>query len=171
MNISLEKKIGVGLVAVLVLLLGFGFISYRSTADLIDREVRVAQTHQVRETIEHLLSLMEDLESTQRIDLLTGESQYLQSYRKVGQSVEEALRNLNDLTSDNQTQQQHLLALRSLIDLRLSQLKHVIDLRDAGRIEPKELKIRLHTGKETMEKIKVALGELRDQEQVLLTNW
>ena len=170
MTISLEKKIGVGLVAVLVLLLGIGFISYRSTTDLIDREVRVAQTHQVRETIEHLLSLMEDLESTQRIDLLTGESQYLQSYRKVGQSVEEALRNLNDLTSDNQTQQQHLLALRSLIDLRLSQLKHVIDLRDAGRIEAKELKIRLHTGKETMDKIKSAIGELRDQEQVLLTN-
>ena len=62
MNISLEKKIAVGLVAVLVLLLGVGFVSYRSTTDLIDREVRVAQTHQVRETIEHLLYLMEDLE-------------------------------------------------------------------------------------------------------------
>ena len=170
MNISLEKKIGIGLVAVLVLLLGFGFISYRSTTDLIDREVRVAQTHQVRETIEHLLSLMEDLESTQRIDLLTGESQYLQSYREVGHRVEEALRDLTDLTSDNQTQQQHLLALRSLIDLRLAQLKHVIDLRDAGGIQPKELKVRLGIGKETMGKIKTALGEMQDQEQVLLTN-
>src|SRR4249920_1633222 len=143
MNISLEKKIGVGLVAVLVLLLGIGFISYRSTADLIDREVRVAQTHQVRETIEHLPSLMEDLESTQRIDLLTGESQYLQSYREVGQSVEGALRDLTDLTSDNPTQQQHLLALRNLIDVRLTQLKSVIDLRDTGRIDAKDLKVRL----------------------------
>jgi len=170
MNISLEKKIGVGLVAVLVLLLGIGFISYRSTTDLIDREVRVAQTHQVRETIEHLLSLMEDLESTQRIDLLTGDSQYLQSYGEAGHSVGEALRNLTDLTSDNQTQQQHLLALRSLIDLRLAQLKNVIDLRDTGKIQANELKVRLHTGKETMEKIKMALGEMQDQEQVLLTN-
>lgn len=170
MNVSLEKKIGVGLVAVLVLLLGIGFISYRSTTDLIDREVRVAQTHQVRETIEHLLSLMEDIESTQRIDLLTGESQYLQSYREVGNSVEEALRDLTDLTLDNQTQQQHLLALRSLIDLRLVQLKDVIDLRDTGKIEPNELKVRLRVGKETMDKIKMALGEMQDQEQVLLTN-
>ena len=56
MNISLEKKIGVSLGAVLVLLLGIGFVSYRSTTDLIDREVRAAQTHQVRETIEHLLT-------------------------------------------------------------------------------------------------------------------
>jgi len=170
MNISLEKKIGIGLVAVLVLLLGFGFISYRSTADLIDREVRVAQTHQVRETIEHLLSLMEDLESTQRIDLLTGESQYLQSYREVGQSVEGALRDLTDLTSDNPTQQQHLLALRNLIDVRLTQLKSGIGLRDTGRIDAKDLKVRLHAGKETMDKIKLTLGEMQDQEQVLLTN-
>ena len=170
MNISLEKKIGVGLVAVLVLLLGIGLISYRSTTDLIDREVRVAQTHQVRETIEHLLSLIEDLESTQRIDLLTGESQYVQSYREVRHRVEEALHNLTDLTSDNQNQQQHLLALRSLIDLRLAQLKNVIDLRDTGKVEPKELKFRLHAGKETMDKIKKTLGEMQDLEQVLLTN-
>jgi PAS domain S-box-containing protein len=171
MNISLEKKIAVGLVAVLVLLLGIGLVSYRSTTDLIDREVRVAQTHQVRETIEHLLSMMEDLESTQRIDLLTGESQYVQLYREMGQSMEEALRSLTDLTSDNQTQPQHLLALRSLIDLRLAQLKNVLDLRDTGKIDAKELKVRLHAGKETMDKIKMALGEMRDQEQVLLTNW
>ena len=171
MNISLEKKIGVGLVAALALLLGIGFVSYRSTTDLIDREVRVAQTHQVRETIEHLLSLMEDLESTQRIDLLTGESQYIQSYRETGRSMEEALRSLTDLTLDNQTQQQHLLALRGLIDLRLAQLKNVIDLRDAGGIEANDLKVRLHAGKETMDKIKLALGEMQDQEQVLLTNW
>ena len=63
MNMSLEKKIAVGLVAVLILLSGIGFVSYWSTTDLIDREVRVAQTHQVRETIEHLFYLMEDLKT------------------------------------------------------------------------------------------------------------
>lgn len=170
MTISLEKKIGIGFVAVLVLLLGIGFISYRSTTDLIDREGRVAQTHQVLESIEHLLTLMEDLESTQRIDLLTGESQYLQSYREVEKNVDAALRNLTDLTSDNPTQQQHLPALRNLIDVRLMQLKNVIDLRDTGKIEANELKVRLHKGKETMDKIKLTLGEMEDQEQVLLTN-
>ena len=75
MNVSLEKKIAVALVAILVLLLGIGFASYWSTTDLINREVRAAQTHQVRETIEHLLYLMEDVEDKQRLDLLTGENQ------------------------------------------------------------------------------------------------
>ena len=171
MNISLEKKIAVGLGAVLVLLLGIGFVSYWSTTDLISREVRVAQTHQVRETIERLLSLIEDLESTQRIDLLTGENQYLQSYREASHNIEVVLHDLTDQTSDDRTQQQHLLALRPLIDLRLALFRKLIDLRDTGRLEANELKIRLHLGKETMDKIKMVLGEMRDQEQALLTDW
>src|SRR6266436_5803177 len=138
MNVSLEKKIAVGLGAVLILLFGIGFLSYRSTTDLINREARVAQTHQVRETIEHLLYLMEDIEDKQRLDLLTGENQYLQFYREAGQRIDKVLHNLTDLTRDSQIQQEHLLALRRLIDLRLAQLKETIDLRDAGRIQANE---------------------------------
>ena len=153
MNVSLEKKIAVVLGAVLVLLLGIGIVSYRSTTDLINREVRAAQTHQVRETIEHLLYLMEDVEDKQRLDLLTGENQYLQFHREMGQSVEAVLHDLTDLTRDSQIQQEQLLALRRLIDLRLAQLKEAIDLRNAGRIDANELKVLMHTGKETMDKI------------------
>ena len=171
MYMSLEKKIAVSFVAVLVLLLGIGFVSYWSTTDLIGREVRVAQTHEVRETIEHLLYLMEDVEDKQRLDLLTGENQYLQLDREASHNIEIVLRNLADLTSDDQTQQQHLLALRPLIDLRLTQLKGTIDLRNAGRIEATEQKVQLHTGKETMDKILMVLGKMREQEQVLLINW
>ena len=171
MNISLEKKIGVGLGAVLVLLLGIGIVSYRSTTDLINREVRAAQTHQVRETIEQLLELMEDVEDKQRLDLLTGENQYLGFYQEMGQNVEAALHDLTDLTRGSQIQQEQLLALRRLIDLRLEQLKESIDLRNAGRFEVNEQKALQHVGKETMDKILLVLGKMREQEQVLFINW
>jgi PAS domain S-box-containing protein len=171
MNISLEKQIAVGLGAVLILLFGIGFLSYRSTTDLINREARVAQTHQVRETIEHLLYLMEDAEDKQRLDLLTGENQYLQSFREAGHRIEEVLHSLTDLIQDSQIQQEHLLALRRLIDLRLAQLKETIDLRNAGRIQANEYVVLQHAGKETMDKILMVLGKMRDQEQVLLLNW
>jgi PAS domain S-box-containing protein len=171
MNISLEKKIAVGLVVVLVLLLGIGLVSYWSTTDLISREVRVAQTHQVRETIERLLYLMEDIEDKQRLDLLTGEHQYLQSYREAGHNIEEALHNLTDMTRDSQIQQEQLLALRRLINLRFAQLKEAIDLRDIGRMDANDQVVRQHTGKETMDKILMVLDEMGAQEQVLLINW
>ena len=171
MNVSLEKKIAVALAAVLVLLLGIGFVSYRSTTDVINREARVAQTHQVRETIEHLLYLIEDIEDKQRIDLLTGEHQYLQSYREVSHNIEEVLQNITDLTRESQIQQEQLLALRRLIDLRFVQLKRAIDLRDAGRIQANENTILQHAGKETMDNILMMLHKMRGQEQVELTNW
>lgn len=171
MNMSLEKKTGVGFIAVLVLLLGIGLVSYRSTTDLIDREVRVAQTHQVRETIERLLYLMEDLEDKQRLDLLTGEHQYLQYYREAGHNIEDVLRTLTETTRDSQIQQEQLLALRRLIDLRLAQLKEAVDLRDTGRINANDQIVRQHVGKETMDKIVMVLDEMREQEKVLLTNW
>jgi PAS domain S-box-containing protein len=171
MKISLEKKIAVGLGAALIFLFGIGFASYWSTTDLINREVRAAQTHQVRETIEHLLYLMEDVEDKQRLDLLTGENQYLQSFREAAHSIEEVLHNLTDLTRDSQIQQEHLLALRRLIDLRMAQLKETIDLRNAGRVEANEQRVSQHAGKETMDKILMVLSKMRDQEQVLLIKW
>lgn len=171
MNMSLEKKIAVGLGTVLVLLCGVGLVSYWNTTDLIDREVRVVQTQQVRETIEHLLYMMEDIEDRQRLDLLTGEHQYLQYHREAGHNIEDVLHNLTELTRDSQNQQEQLLALRRLIDLRFTQLKEAIELRDSGRIDANEQIVRQHTGKETMDKILMVLGEMREEEQVLLTNW
>jgi PAS domain S-box-containing protein len=171
MNMSLEKKIAVGLGAVIVLLLGRGLVSYWSITDIINREARVAQTHEVRETIEHLLYLMEDIEDKQRIDLLTSENQYLQSYREASHNIEEVLQNISDLTRDSQIQQEQLLALRRLIDLRFAQLKRAIDLRDAGRIQANENTVLQHAGKETMDNILMVLHKMRDQEQLLLINW
>jgi PAS domain S-box-containing protein len=171
MSMSVEKKIVVGLGAVLVLLLGVGLVSYWSTTDLIDREVRVAQTHQVRETIERLLYLMEDIEDKQRLDLLTGEHQYLQSHSEAAHNIEEVLKKLTDMTRDSQIQQEQLLALRRLINLRIAQLKEGIDLRNSGKIDRNEQVVRQHTGKDTMNKILMMLGEMQVQEQVLLSNW
>ncbi|MBS0180960.1 MAG: PAS domain-containing protein [Nitrospira sp.] len=172
-QVSLEKKLAVGLGAALILLLGIGVISYRSTADLIVRESRVVQTHEIRETIEQLLFLTEDLESRQQIDLLTGERQYLQSYREKSQDIEAALRTLADQTSESQVQRQHVLALRRLIDLRLTQFQTLIEIRDAGKIDANELRVHLYAGMETMNKIKIVLGEMREweQEQMLLAGW
>ncbi|MDF0674781.1 MAG: PAS domain-containing protein [Nitrospira sp.] len=170
-QVSLEKKLAVGLVAAFILLLGIGIISYRSAADLIAHESRVVQTHEIRETIEQLLLLMEDLESRQLIDLLTGERQYLRSYRDKRQNIEAVLRTLADQTVDSQVQRQHVLTLHRLIDLRLTQSRTLIDLRDADKMDIHEMKAHLDAGTETMNKIKVVLGKMREQEQMLLADW
>jgi PAS domain S-box-containing protein len=169
--ISLEWKIAVSLGATLFLLFLMGLVSYSNTTDLIGREIRVAHTHQVREAIEHLLYLIEDVEDRQRLDLLTGEDQYLHSYREAGQKIDAELQNLTDLTSEDQTQQTHLLALRGLIDLRLAQLKENIELRNTGRLKPDEQSAHQHSGKNTMDQILMVLSKMQDREQTQLITW
>ena len=170
-HISLEKKVAVVLAVVILLLLGMGYISYRNTNDLINREVRVAQTHQVRETIDRLLYQMEDIEDKQRLDLFSGDNQFLQSSREATDSIARVLRRLTTLTSDDQTQQQHLLALRRLIDLRMTQLATTIDLRNAGRLGPDQQRVQQRAGKETMSQILTLLHAMREQEQSQLITW
>jgi CHASE3 domain sensor protein len=170
-QISFEKKIAVGLVAVIILLLGRGYVSYRSTNDLLAREGRVAQTHQVRETIERLLYQMEDIEDRQRLDLFTGENQFLQSFREANRSITEVMHSLATLTSDDQPQQEQLRALRRLIDLRMTQLKDTIELRNAGRLGPDEQRVHQHAGKETMDQMLMVLSRMREQEQTQLITW
>ncbi len=103
-QISLEKKIAVGLMIAIILLIGRGYVSYRSTNDLLDRQLRVADTHQVRETIEHLLYQLEDIEDKQRLDLFTGENQFLQSFREANEKIDAVLSSLRTLTSDDRIQ-------------------------------------------------------------------
>lgn len=170
-HISLEKKVAVVLVVVIILLLGMGYVSYRSTDDLINREVRVAQTHQVRETIERLLYQMEDIEDKQRLDLFTNENLFLQSFHEANRSLDQVLRRLTTLTSNDLPQQQHLLVLRRLIDLRMTQLKSTIDLRNAGRLGADQQRVHQHAGKETMDQILKVLSTMREQEQTLLITW
>ena len=170
-QVSLEKKVVVGLGAVLFVLFGIGFVSYWNTTDLIRREARVAQSHQVREAIEHLLYLMEDIEDRQRLDLMTGEDQYQQSYRTALENIDAMLKNLAALTSDSQAQQGHLQNVRRLIELRVAQLTEIIDLRNTGQLKPDEQRVRQYAGKATMDQVLGALSTMREEEQIGLTTW
>ncbi|MBS0151339.1 MAG: PAS domain-containing protein [Nitrospira sp.] len=170
-QVSLEQKVAVGFGAVLVLLFGIGLVSYWNTTDLIGREVRVAHTHQIREAIEHLLYLMEDAEDRQHLDLLTGENEYQRSYHDARQNIDAKIQDLTNLTTDDQAQQTHLLALRRLIDLRLAQLEATIALRNAGRLGPDEQRVHQHAGKETKGEILMILSTMREEEQTQLITW
>lgn len=170
-KVSLEKKVGVGFGAVLVFLCGIGFISYWNTTDLIGREVRVAHTHQVQEAVEHLRYLMEDAEDRQRLDLLIGEDQYQRSYHEARRNIDAKIQHLTDLTSDDNAQQAHLLALRQLIGLRLAQLKETIELRNAGRLGPAEQRAHLNAGTALMDQILMVFSTMREEEQRQLMTW
>src|SRR5882762_4359540 len=104
-------------------------ISYRNASRLIENDVWVAHTHQVRAELADLLSELKDAETGQRGYLITGEDSYLAPYQSALAAIKSTFEDVRKLTADNPNQQRRLAAISPLIDTRLAELKESIDLR------------------------------------------
>src|ERR1700687_3685890 len=126
---SIGNKIGSSFGLVLAVLLVVGAVSYDSTTKLSSSADWVRHTHQVLTGRNELLSGMKDAETGQRGYVITGESRYLEPYNAARDVVDQKLKYVRDLTSDNPIQQQRLQALEPLVASKFTELQEVIDLR------------------------------------------
>jgi signal transduction histidine kinase len=122
----------------LMILLFIGMLSFRSTVR--DEEDRgwVTHTHLVIEKLQTVLIDVSRAETSQRSYLLTGQDRDLEEHKADINQVQQDVRNLRDLTSDNPRQQE---AIRRL-DMPVAQ--------------------------ELMDEIRVQIGEMRSTEERLL---
>ena len=73
-------KLSVGFGLAMVIMVAFGWMSYRSTARFMEDSSWVAHTHEVLKELAQVLSEMKDAETGQRGYLITGEERYLEPY-------------------------------------------------------------------------------------------
>ncbi len=131
MKWSIGSKIGSGFGLALAVLMVVGAVSYNSTAKLIDSAEWVRHTHEVLNGADNTLSSLKDAETGQRGYLITGEESYLEPYQGSRELVDQELKRLRELTSDNPVQQTRLNALEPLVRARFATLQQVIELRKA----------------------------------------
>jgi CHASE3 domain sensor protein len=108
MKWTIGTKIGGGFALALAALVVIGWVSYRSTASLIETSTWVEHTHLVLENLDELLSTMKDAETGQRGFLITGEERYLEPYNTALGQSDQILKAVRDLTKDNPNQQSRL---------------------------------------------------------------
>lgn len=169
---SVGMKIGTGFALALAILAVVGTIAYRSTNRLTETAGLVAHTHQVRETLETLMSKLKDAETGQRGYILTGDPEYLQPYRDALGEIGPLLDKLRVLTRDNSDQQRRIDRIDPLIngaDGKLATLRDAIDARSGGGGFDAALKLVMSKrGKTTMDEIRKVVEEMRDAEGELL---
>ena len=129
MNWTIGKKLAAGFALALVLLLVVGVAAYWNIGLLVYNASMVAHTHKILEDLEAIASLLKDAETGQRGYLLTGQDSYLEPYRAGRKDVYLKIREVKNLTEDNQNQQQRLQALEPLIGDKLAELQATIDSR------------------------------------------
>ena len=168
MRWSIGKKIGSGFGFALLALIVVGAISYDSTSKLIDSAEWVRHTHEVINGLDEVLSGMKDAETGQRGYIITGEARYLEPYQGARAAVEEKLKSLRELTSDNPIQQQRLAELGPLVAGKFAEMQSVIDLRNGKGFAQAAQEVLTDRGKNLMDSIRKMVGEMQEEEAGLL---
>jgi methyl-accepting chemotaxis protein len=171
---TVGMKIGAGFGLALAILVVIGSVSYRNTATLTETADMVAHTHQVLEHLQAVLSDVKDAETGQRGYIITGAEKYLDPFHAGQGAISQDIKALRDLTRDNLNQQRRLDVLEPLIsgkDGKFAELQETIDARrDTAKGFAAALQIVLtDRGKRVMDDIRKTIGEMRSEENALLT--
>jgi methyl-accepting chemotaxis protein len=168
MTWSIGKKIGSGFGLALVMLTVVGAVSYDSTTKLIASAGWVQHTHEVLNGLDDVLSAFKDAETGQRGYVITGEARYLEPYQGARDVVDQKLKRLRELTSDNPIQQKRLTAIEPPASSKFAELQETIDLRRTKGFAAAEQVVVTDRGKNAMDSIRKLVGEMREEETGLL---
>jgi signal transduction histidine kinase len=168
MKASVENKIVLGFAISLLALAGMGWLSYRTTTNLVSTERWVSHTHEVVATLEAGLAIFTDAENSQRVYLLTGDERFLTDAQTAQAQVATWLARIKPLIADNAQQQERLAELESSISNRLIVLNNGIALRQQQGLQAAATVAALQQGKDLMDQIRQGIGQMREAESQLL---
>ena len=160
------------------ILVGFGLIfalsvvvdvaAYRVVLSLINTNLWIEHTQEVRSELRGLLSALEDAETGQRGYLLTGNLRYLEPYQAATQKVTPCLLRITSLTADNAQQQQELPTLRQAIQGKMDELDQTLILYRQHRNVDLHRTILSDQGKRQMDTIRRIVEKMLATENRLL---
>jgi signal transduction histidine kinase/CheY-like chemotaxis protein len=148
-------------VTLLVAGISAGLIATRS-----QRVEKVAErTLQVHRLTEHVITMLQLAETSQRGYLLTGDEEFLKPYRTAASELTPEWEKLKQLSQTNGSLDVQLAELSALIDRRLSGLQEAITLLQRGDTERARDPKRLNSGQAQLLEIRERLTRLSDAEE------
>jgi CHASE3 domain sensor protein len=162
------RRIVVGFMLPVLLLLGVGVVAYRSISSLTSTNQMVTHTHQVLEHIAEVLSLLRDAETIGRGYVITGDEAYLETYQAGIAGVPTVVKELRRLTADNKNQQTRLDTVELLIPAKIAVLDQTIELRRAQGLEEAVKFVRAGAGTRHMDDLRTVLQQMEREERDLL---
>ncbi|BAU11455.1 multi-sensor hybrid histidine kinase [Leptolyngbya sp. NIES-3755] len=167
-RLRIGTKIGATFGIGLALFAAIGIISYRGTRQLIDTSTSVAHTYRVLTELDQVYSVIKDAESAVRGYLLRPDLQSLGPYNTARSTLDQRLVTLQQLTSDNPTQQRSLERLKPLIEQRMSIMEQRLKARDAQGFQASIRTDSIPNAIPVMKQIESIISEMRGREQTLL---
>lgn len=169
-KLSLYKKIRVGLVASLFLLMIVSILSVGSMFTLNRNSQLVEHTHNVLLKLEETLSLMKDAESAVRGYIFTQNNSFLKPYFNCIKNIDTNLAELKNLLKDNELQTAHFEIYKELCHQRLNIIKVILHHQNLHQSEKVKQIIKEGNGKMLMDRLRYKASEMKVVENYLLLN-
>src|SRR5713226_3863730 len=145
-----------------------GWQSYQNTARFAEASEWRKHTYEVLWNLDETVAQLVDAETGQRGYLLTGEESYLEPYRAAIKNIDQTIRDLKSLTSDNPNQQKRIQILEPLVEKKLTELQRTIDLRKKEGLTATNRVVLEGSGKQAMDQIRAVVAEMMKEEEYLL---
>ncbi|KAF0179973.1 MAG: PAS domain-containing protein [Limisphaerales bacterium] len=167
--LSIKTKLFGGFGLALVILAGTAFASWRSLQALIAAQELVARTESVITEVEKLLVETLDTQTGARGFVITGDEAFLKPFLSSQAALPGQVALLRRLVADNPAQAQRLAELDGLCRARLEIAGQLVQMRRERGFDNAVLSPLVQRGKETMDKIRVQVRELKREQEALRT--
>ncbi len=169
MNWSIGKKILLGYLVALSLLITIGLGSFFGVRDMLEAERLQAHTSEVLDQVDELELNVVSAESAHRGYLLLGREEYLPPYSAAITRLPVIREQLRRLISGDTAQQGRFIRLESAIADKLKLMAELVSLRhDQGNNEASLALFATGKGRDLMLQVTALVGEMRSAELSLL---
>ena len=145
-------------------------IAWRSLQSLLRSNASVNHTWQVISQVEQVVGTVKDAELGARGYVNTGNPAYLDPFRQAVRELPADLQQFHDLTLDNPVQIGHEAEMRQAVQLRMGQLRRVIDLRSNGAPPALAAYLRSSVGLIQTTHLRTIADSMEGEERRLLTS-
>ena len=160
--------IAIALWAPLIFMLILVFLAFRGQ-HIRDTDAQwVLHTMQVKDRVDHLPDLIENVETSERGYLLTGDSSYLAFYEKALEEIPSQNQNLALLIADNPRQVAAAAHLQTLIADKLAIAAQSVSLAQQGQSADAVQVVKDGRGKQLMDAIRLQADAMESEEDRLL---
>lgn len=168
MNWNVSKKISLGYVIVLLILVFFGFLSYTITRNLVHEIALVEKTQNEMILLFGVVSQLNGAESSGRGYIITGDAEYLQFYNESLVEIPKDLKQLESYVAENEILTQMLNDLKVSVNVKLDSILRIVNTKRSGALESAEILLKIGTGKEEMDTIMANVTQIETKLDALL---
>jgi CHASE3 domain sensor protein len=168
MSMTRRRGVAVGFGVALLLVAGIGWVLSRNTAAVVEAARAVAHTHEGLAELAALLSEIAAAETVPYTAAIVSEGRLLELFSVAVETIDQGLERIRQLTADNPNQQQRISLLKGLIDEKIAQLQHLIDVHRGEGFQPEAQLALTNLGKTLMERIRWVIETMKGEERAML---